>query len=805
MSAIYTRIDNIRIAKKLTVSFILIITLVGCAIGLLAYTEAKQTLKYQEEKTYFALVNSRHATLTDYLTSISQDLTSMAVNPATHQALTAFTAAWNKMGDNPTAALQQAYIEDNPNPLGEKHKLNVANTQSAYDAVHRIHHPWLRTFLEEKGYYDVFLIEPQGDLVYTVFKELDFATNLNTGEWKDTDLANAFRAAQQAPQGEQVFFDFQPYAPSHGAAASFIATPIFDAQGQRLGVLVFQMPTDRINHLMQVAEGMGETGETYIVGSDNLMRSDSRFSTESTILKTKVTGETILSALAGKTGAQFVLDYRGVPVLSAYKPLTFSGTTWAVLAEIDQAEILRPLQTLAWGMALTVAICIALASFIGYKIANGIARPVNHITAAVNQLAAGDTSQKVPWTTRQDEIGIMARALTQIQGAAIEAMRLKTMVDNMPVNVMMADPQTLDITYANKLTVETLRGLQEHLPVPVDDLVGTCLDVFHKHPEHQRKLLANPDNLPHQARITLGDDILFLNIYPIFDGAGAYMSAMLTWSVVTEERRIGNEALEVTKVAIAASQEVLAVATRMVTGTEESSKRTVAMAELANQTLDRITSVAAATEELSGSVDSVESQVIRSSEVANSAVDKAAEANERVGSLKEAANKIGNVISLIRDIAEQTNLLALNATIEAARAGEAGKGFAVVASEVKNLANQTTKATEEISAQITAIQEETEQSGAAILGITAVIQEIENITNEVRSAIEQQTEATREISANVQGSSAAMHELDEKVSEVVQRNLNSMGSAIQVIWQTEDLMTPMSTLETNVQTFLNRT
>ena len=163
----------------------------------------------------------------------------------------------------------------------------------------------------------MFLVDLSGNVVYSVFKELDFATNLNKGEWKDSDLGNVFRKTKTAAKDSVAFFDFKPYAPSANAPASFIATPIVGAAGKNIGSLVFQMPVDRINTIMQVAAGMGKSGETYIVGKDFLMRSNSRFSKEPTILKTKVDTATVKKALANKSGIEVTPDYRGIPVFSA--------------------------------------------------------------------------------------------------------------------------------------------------------------------------------------------------------------------------------------------------------------------------------------------------------------------------------------------------------------------------------------------------------------------------------------------------------------------------------------------------------
>jgi methyl-accepting chemotaxis protein len=129
------------------------------------------------------------------------------------------------MGEGQTATLQRLYIDDNPNPTGSKENLDFAPDGSVYSTIHAQFHPWFRQFLRERGYYDIFLFDTDGNLVYTVFEELDYATNLNTGQWRDSDLGNAFRAAVQTGAGSDLhFFDFQSYAPSHGAPAAFVST-----------------------------------------------------------------------------------------------------------------------------------------------------------------------------------------------------------------------------------------------------------------------------------------------------------------------------------------------------------------------------------------------------------------------------------------------------------------------------------------------------------------------------------------------------------------------------------------------------
>ncbi len=186
--------------------------------------------------------------------------------------------------DDDAVALQYTYIKANSNPLGSKDALVKTDNGSHYDQIHTRYHPHIRDFLNKFGYYDIFLVDPDtGKIVYSVFKELDFATSLISGPYANTGIGRAFKAAQTATRADFVYLDdFAPYTPSYDGPASFISSPIFDDSGKLEGVLIFQMPIDSINRVMTNAKrwseiGLGTSGETYLVGSDGLMRSQSRF------------------------------------------------------------------------------------------------------------------------------------------------------------------------------------------------------------------------------------------------------------------------------------------------------------------------------------------------------------------------------------------------------------------------------------------------------------------------------------------------------------------------------------------------
>jgi methyl-accepting chemotaxis protein len=253
--------------------------------------------------------------------------------------------------DEDAVALQFAYIQDNPNPLGEKHRLDAAADGTTYNALHAKLHPVVRQYLEEFGYYDIFLVDSDtGDIVYSVFKELDFGTSLIDGPYAETNFGEAFRAANAAQEpGEIVLVDYKRYPPSYEAPASFIASPIFDGS-EKVGVAMFQMPIDRLNVITAERAGLGETGETYLVGPDFLMRSDSYLDPKhhsvaaSFADPTRGRAETdgVRAALTGESGTRVIRDYNGNPVLSAYCPVDLKGIRWALLAEVDVAEAFCP-------------------------------------------------------------------------------------------------------------------------------------------------------------------------------------------------------------------------------------------------------------------------------------------------------------------------------------------------------------------------------------------------------------------------------------------------------------------------------
>ena len=343
--------------------------------------------------------------------------------------------------------LQYHYIAGNSNPIGEKEYLNDPNDGSEYSRIHQIVQPIYNNFIEQLGYYDLFLIDAKtGNVVYTVKKETDFATNLLKGPYSTSGLATVFKKAVNANDPNYVAIsDFDPYRASLAEPAAFIASPIFDSNSSELtGVLAFQLSADEINNVMTgnndwEEEGLGKSGETYLVGSDYGMRSNSRFLIEqpkayfqaveaeglakdkiafiqkfnSSILHQEVETEAIKKALDNQTGFETAEDYRGVETLNAYRPLEIDDLNWVINAKIDTQEAFEPIKNFERKVLLATSIIVLLVTLIASILSYYFIRPIRTLIDGFRQVGKGDTTVKVKVKSK-DEFRELANSFNEM-------------------------------------------------------------------------------------------------------------------------------------------------------------------------------------------------------------------------------------------------------------------------------------------------------------------------------------------------------------------------------------------------------
>ena len=419
-------LSKLKISFKLPILFVFLAAVAVLFSSGMAVFNAKENALEKSRQQLKTLNHAKIYTLNNYLKSIQEDLDIMAQSDYVKKALSDFKQGWDQIEGDKKSYLQNAYINQNPYPLGEKDNLNKANDGSTYSAFHELYHPRLRHFLKTRNYYDVFLFDTNGDLIYSVFKELDYATNLNNGAWKNSDLGNAFRAAVNEKGTKQHFFDFKPYAPSHDAPASFISQPILDNQDNVIGVAILQMPIDRINALMNQSEGLGETGETYLTAADGFYRNDSKHTAENDILKNKVSAKVLERALIADDGVLEAMDERtNSTYLKAYSVFNFMDTQWIMVAQEETAEIMAPTYTMVKIIILESLIILFIIGLIGLYFSRSLSKPINILSKNMKDIAEGDLELDVPYINRIDEIGDMARNVQIFKDNTIEGQRLR--------------------------------------------------------------------------------------------------------------------------------------------------------------------------------------------------------------------------------------------------------------------------------------------------------------------------------------------------------------------------------------------
>ncbi|WP_299402508.1 adenylate/guanylate cyclase domain-containing protein [Acaryochloris sp. IP29b_bin.148] len=345
---------------------------------------------------------------------------------------------------NSGSYLQYHYTIKTPD-FDQKVKIDDPGDGSNYTQVHRQYHPAFRSLVSEFAYEDLFLIDPETEkVIYSAYKGVDFGTDLASGPYSQSVLAQAFRKVIQEGEPNFVTFtDFEPYRPSHNQPAAIVASPLFEG-GTLIGVMALQINISDIDQVMTNGQrwqemGLGKSGETYLVGADSLLRSNSRFLLENSpdyfrtliqkgveptkvermrrqknsILEQEVKTTAAQRALLGNSGIDIIDDYRGVAVLSSYGPLQVEGSDWAILAEMDAEEAFAPITELQKQVLISTAILILLITVLALFLSRLFVKPIQSLMAGFHRLGEGETDVTVT-VNSQDEFYDLAVCFNQM-------------------------------------------------------------------------------------------------------------------------------------------------------------------------------------------------------------------------------------------------------------------------------------------------------------------------------------------------------------------------------------------------------
>jgi len=433
-------------------------------IGAVSTQRASKALLDQREQGLEAILASRQTQIEDYFGFIREQLSNFAINRSTAEATHHFSESFSflssevelntepgspahqaiagyydnqfksRIEDNGNAyrgsnayvpqshtgrILQSWYIANNPHAVGEKLNLDRHDANVQYNMHHAKYHPQIRQFLSSFGYYDIFLFDNDGNLTYSVFKETDFATNLLTGAYKDSHFGSVVRQALASDTPGQVFVeDFAFYEPSYGNPAAFFGAPVF-YNGHRVGCAVFQAPVDNINAIMNETAGLGETGQTLLVGADKKLRSNDRFDETATILNASRESADVDAMFAGESGLMKT-EKDGHTMVKAYAPLDIEGLNWGVVAEIDLAEVTSPAAALQTQL-LFIGLCIAaVVCFVGWFFSVKLVKPIPPILARAREIAGGNLAGEPLPVKTNDEMGKLTVSMNDMSTALRE-------------------------------------------------------------------------------------------------------------------------------------------------------------------------------------------------------------------------------------------------------------------------------------------------------------------------------------------------------------------------------------------------
>lgn len=408
-----------RLRKKIPIT-------IACAAvaGMIAVTGVMQfrltsALESQAGAKQEAIIAAEAKALEIYLESIKTDLNTISGSKNVIDAAEKFQFAWDNSGSTEKTfrkRLQKLYWGTNGETVH-------AGDKSLYSKTHEIYHPWLKNYLDEKGYYDIFIFDTEGNLVYSVLKENDYGTNFVNGEYAGSGLGKVYRKAISSNSGSVAFSDFEAYAPSAGAPASFIASPIYNENGNKKGVVAFQMPSGKIDDVMTgISAQLGM--QTYLVAQDGYLRSN-RVAGGDSILNDLVDNVAVSAAFDGKEGGIIADNADGVKSFFYSKPFIAFDAAWAIVAEKPYELAMAAAHEARNQAFMILAFFSAIAIAVGVIFGRSVVNPLVKLSLAMRDVSDNKLNKDIPYQGRSDEIGDMAGKLVTFRSAAIEKKELE--------------------------------------------------------------------------------------------------------------------------------------------------------------------------------------------------------------------------------------------------------------------------------------------------------------------------------------------------------------------------------------------
>jgi class 3 adenylate cyclase len=475
-------LSRISIQSKLLAMLLVTSVLCAAVVGFIGYQSGRSSLRASVFDRLTEIRGSQARQLEGQFSDLKNSLVIYTRGATTTEAVRAFTAGFDQLNDstiNPgqwqsivnyyNKQFEKSEEDQNGNHLDVAALLPTSNAQKYLQAYYtapftdwdkaiafddaRDGSPWsaanvqyndfFREIVKRFEFEDALLLDTRGNVVYSAYKGVDLGTNVLTGPYREGELGDAYEKALASNAVDYVgVTDFGDYQPADEPTA-WMMSPVGEG-GRVEGVLALQFPISKINRLMTADKkweeaGMGMTGETFLVGPDGLMRSDSRMFLENpekfksdvieagtppsvaeasirqggtTLVQPVETGATRL-AQRGQEGTLIEDDYLGHESLQAYAPVELPGLNWSVVAKIDTSEAFAPVSAFTRTLVLSTAVIIFVVCLAAMLLARLFVRPIRRLEAGAQQISSGDYKVTLPVRTR-DEFGDLTVAFNDM-------------------------------------------------------------------------------------------------------------------------------------------------------------------------------------------------------------------------------------------------------------------------------------------------------------------------------------------------------------------------------------------------------